>query len=95
MRIRTLTSYLFALVLLLVVRFNTAAQCAMCRATVENNVSNGELSIGAGLNTGILYLMLLPYIILGTIAYLWYRNSRKYTDQQEKIASVLLKTKGV
>jgi hypothetical protein len=33
------------------------AQCAMCRATVESNVSSGESSIGAGLNKGILFLL--------------------------------------
>ncbi|WP_157231541.1 hypothetical protein [Cecembia lonarensis] len=53
------------------------AQCAMCRATVENNVSNGETSIGAGLNTGILYLLTMPYLIAMVIGFLWYRNAKK------------------
>jgi hypothetical protein len=53
------------------------AQCAMCRASVENNVSNGETSIGAGLNNGILYLVVMPYLMAGIIGYLWYRSSKK------------------
>lgn len=52
------------------------AQCAMCRATVENNVSNGEIGIGAGLNFGILYLFAAPYIAIMVIGYFWYKNSK-------------------
>ncbi|MCM0059413.1 MAG: hypothetical protein NBV57_01020 [Algoriphagus sp.] len=57
--------------------FGAQAQCAMCRASVENNVSNGETSIGAGLNSGILYLVVMPYLMAGIIGYLWYRASKK------------------
>ena len=53
------------------------AQCAMCRATVENNFSQGELVVGSGLNMGILYLFLAPYLVIGVVAYFWYRNSKK------------------
>lgn len=52
------------------------AQCAMCRATIENNVSNGEIGIGAGLNFGILYLFVMPYLLIGLVGFLWYRNSK-------------------
>ena len=68
------------LVLLAASLFSTlaaAAQCAMCRASVENNVSNGDTSIGAGLNNGILYLVVMPYLMAGIIGYLWYRSSKK------------------
>ena len=54
------------------------AQCAMCRATVENNVSNGEAGIAASLNFGILYLFVFPYITIGVIGYLWYKHSSCY-----------------
>ncbi|WP_114783372.1 hypothetical protein [Botryobacter ruber] len=57
------------------------SQCAMCRATVESNVGTGskepESDVGAGLNKGILYLMAIPYILIGTVGFFWYRNSRK------------------
>ncbi|WP_044203506.1 hypothetical protein [Flammeovirga sp. OC4] len=53
------------------------AQCAMCRATVENNISDGSSAVGAGLNNGILYLMVMPYIIISSIVYLWYRKTQK------------------
>jgi len=53
------------------------AQCAMCRATVENNVSNGEAGIAGGLNVGILYLFATPYLVIAIIGYLWYRHSKR------------------
>lgn len=60
------------------------AQCAMCRATVENNVSNGDTTVGAGLNMGILYLFSAPYIALAAIGYVWYRHAKK---KKQMIAS--------
>ncbi|AWW33215.1 hypothetical protein DN752_16220 [Echinicola strongylocentroti] len=53
------------------------AQCAMCRASVENNVSNGDTTVGASLNLGILYLFAAPYLLAAIIGFLWYRNSKK------------------
>jgi hypothetical protein len=54
------------------------AQCAMCRTTIENNISQGESeSLGAGLNTGILLLLFAPYIIIGVIGVLWYNKSKE------------------
>ena len=52
------------------------AQCAMCRTTIENNVSAGDTALGSGLNLGILYLFVAPYLIIGTIAFFWYKKSR-------------------
>jgi hypothetical protein len=59
------------------IHVSTWAQCAMCRASVENNVSNGETSIGAGLNTGIIYLFAMPYILAAVIGFFWYRAAKK------------------
>lgn len=53
------------------------AQCAMCRATVENNVSNGDVGIASNLNTGILYLFFAPYLVIGVVGYFWYKSSKK------------------
>lgn len=55
----------------------TWAQCAMCRASVENNVANGETSIGAGLNTGIIYLFAMPYLLAAVIGFFWYRAAKR------------------
>ena len=56
--------------------FQAAAQCAMCRSTLENNFSNGDPGIAAGINTGILYLLALPYLVAMIIGYLWYKSTR-------------------
>ena len=65
-----------ALIALLICSSQAIAQCAMCRATLENNVSNGEAGIGAGINFGILYLFVMPYIAISLVAYFWYKNSK-------------------
>ena len=39
------------------------AQCSMCRIVAESS-QNGGSSIADGLNTGILYLMMFPYLLL-------------------------------
>ncbi len=51
-------------------------QCAMCRTTIENNYSNGNPGIAAGINTGILYLLSMPYLAIIVITYLWYKSSK-------------------
>ena len=66
--------------LLLWVSLDLMAQCAMCRATLENNVSNGQAGIAAGINFGILYLFIMPYLIVVVLGLLWYKKSR--SDQK-------------
>jgi hypothetical protein len=57
---------------------DASAQCAMCRSSVEANNSENKLArFGAGLNKGILYLMAIPYVLAGTVGFLWYRSNRK------------------
>ncbi len=58
------------------------AQCAMCRTQLENNISNGNPGIAAGINTGILYLLSMPYLIVLTLGFFWYKSSRKNVDTQ-------------
>ncbi len=46
-----------------------AQGCAMCKAVVESGdgggrIFGGEQNVGRGLNTGILYLMAVPYLLL-------------------------------
>lgn len=52
-------------------------QCAMCRATLENSLSNGSAGIAAGINFGILYLFFAPYLAIGAIAFFWFRAARR------------------
>ncbi|MEM6395639.1 MAG: hypothetical protein AAF741_04775 [Bacteroidota bacterium] len=66
------------LLILLISSPDLLAQCPMCRATAESNLQNGGTE-GKGLNNGILYLLCTPYVIIGTIYFIWRRN-RKNID---------------
>lgn len=78
--------------LLLCVGGDLLAQCPMCRATAETNLANGGTE-GKGLNRGILYMLGMPYIVIGAIAFLWWRNRNKDIDantlERESDPSVL------
>ena len=49
------------------------AQCAMCRAVLE---SEGSEAAAKGINDGIVYLMIFPYILIGGIGFFIYRALR-------------------
>lgn len=53
------------------------AQCATCKAAAATKDESGDLVVGAGLNTAILYLLALPFIIGGVMAWLWFRHKRQ------------------
>jgi len=50
-----------------------AAQCAMCRAVLE---SEGNATTAEGVNDGIVYLMAIPYILVGGLFYYIYRRMK-------------------
>ncbi|MEM1318863.1 MAG: hypothetical protein AAGG75_01335 [Bacteroidota bacterium] len=52
------------------------AQCPMCRISAESNLKAGG-SAGKGLNKGILYMLAMPYLLVGTIGVIWWRNRRR------------------
>lgn len=67
--------FLFLAVLIFLPEF-ADAQCPMCRMTAESNLANGG-NEGQGLNNGILYMLATPYLLIGIIGYVWWRNRRK------------------
>ncbi len=81
----------FLLVLLLTIGIipDLFAQCAMCRGTVESTISGGRSVVASQLNIGILYLLAAPYLIVSTIAFLWYRNSKLEHGKRIEIAGRL------
>lgn len=75
---RVFVKSLFLSLILLVFHLQTViAQCAMCRASIESNVSDGDTSVGAGLNMGILYLFVAPYLLMMVIGFFWYRSAKR------------------
>ncbi|AZJ34689.1 hypothetical protein [Tenacibaculum singaporense] len=59
--------------ILLVFSLNASAQCAMCKAVIEG----GNETIAEGVNNGITYLMVFPYILVGLLFYFIYRHKKK------------------
>ena len=66
---------------------DTWAQCAMCRGTVESSMGNGRNNVGVGLNTGIMFLFVMPYLLVAVIGYLWYRNSKRSQQERQLVTS--------
>ena len=63
--------YLF--VLLTFLSNEAVAQCAMCRAVLE---SNADQSVAEGINNGIVYLMAIPYLLIGVLLFFVVRKLR-------------------
>ncbi|MBZ0328442.1 MAG: hypothetical protein K8F54_12600 [Altibacter sp.] len=70
---------LFILLVLLWTALPAEAQCAMCRAVLESE-DGGQAA--KGINNGILYLMIFPYLLIGGIGYAIYRSRQKARNQE-------------
>ncbi len=57
---------------LIITPYQLRAQCAMCKAVVEN----GNQSMAEGINSGITYLMVFPYLLVGIIVFFMYRYKK-------------------
>ncbi len=64
------------LLLLVLIAVGLSAQCPMCRAAAETNLAQGGTE-GKGLNKGILYMLSLPYLLIATIGFLWWKNKKE------------------
>lgn len=64
------------LVLCSVFSIDANAQCAMCQATAESSRGAGS-SVADGINKGVMYLFFTPYLVIGTIGFIWWRARRK------------------
>ena len=62
---------LIILFLLLIISIPVDAQCAMCRAVLENEEGQGTAE---GINNGIVYLMAIPYILIAGIGFIIYKK---------------------
>jgi hypothetical protein len=60
--------------LLLALNTEVAAQCAMCKSTAISDHDSGSTN-AESLNTGILYLMTIPYLIIMVGGYFFFRKS--------------------
>lgn len=63
----------------LLLPFLAQAQCAMCRAALE---SSGDGSQAQAVNDGIVYLMVIPYILVGIVGYVVLKSRQKARKNQ-------------
>jgi len=66
--------------LLLLVSPAMQAQCAVCTKTA---LQLGEKP-AQGMNSGILYLMFMPFAIVGFIGYRWWKGNKKLEEEEQK-----------
>ena len=74
--------YILVLVAILLPDF-AIGQCSMCKAVVESDMEGGGTT-AAGLNSGILYLMMFPYLLIGTVAFFYYRYKKGLKSADQK-----------
>lgn len=74
--------YFFSILLILlfvtVFILPASAQCSVCSKTA---LQLGEKP-AQGLNTAILYLMVMPFAIVGFIGYRWWKGNKKFEEQE-------------
>lgn len=70
---------LFLAIVLIILPSLSQAQCAMCRAVLE---SSENQSMAQGINEGIVYLMIFPYLAIGGIGFFIYRSYKKNKSSQ-------------
>ncbi len=75
MKFKYLIVSVLILGLLVFISTDIVAQCPMCKMSAETNLRDGGTA-GKGLNKGILYMFAMPYLLVGTLGYLWWRNKR-------------------
>jgi len=63
---------------------NISAQCSMCRAVLESNADN---SAAEGINDGIVYLMIFPYLLMGGLGYYIYKTHQKQKKKSQNASS--------
>ncbi|MFA7444898.1 MAG: hypothetical protein WCY89_03055 [Flavobacteriaceae bacterium] len=73
-QIRKFTNLLLFSVFFLLFSVESKAQCAMCRAVLESE--EGGVKAEA-INDGIVYLMAIPYILVGIVGYAIYKIKTK------------------
>ena len=70
---------IIAIMVLMLIPEMSDAQCAMCRAVLESE--EGQ-ETAKGVNNGIIYLMAVPYLLVGGLGYFIYRSFKKRATQE-------------
>lgn len=70
---KKISTVIFFFLLMGVFTFTVNAQCSICTKTAQQ-LGEGPAQ---GLNSGILYLMFTPFILVGIIGYRWWKNNKE------------------
>ncbi len=74
--------YLFNILMILsFVLFFSATATAQCAVCTKTALQLGEKP-AQGLNTAILYLMMMPFAIVGFIGYRWWKGNKKHEEDE-------------
>lgn len=69
---------LLSLNMLFLFQNSASAQCSLCTKTAQQMGEKPAL----GLNSGILYLMVMPFAIVGFIGFRWWKNNKALEEQE-------------
>lgn len=58
-----------------------AQGCSMCKAVVESNIQGGGEE-ASGLNGGILYILIFPYILFTLFVMYWRKHQKELKEDQ-------------
>ncbi len=78
---RKLLLFVVLFALLSIVSTELSAQCAMCKAAAEEGAKDGNYQ-SATLNTGIIYLLVMPYLAFCVVGWLWYKNYKRRKKEE-------------
>lgn len=75
-----LQKLLLSLAFIFLFSLSADAQCAMCKAVADSGTKAGS-TMATGLNGGILYLMIFPYLILTGLGIAFYRHKKAQSTE--------------
>lgn len=59
------------------------AQCSICTKTA---MQLGDKP-ATGMNSGVIYLMLAPFAVVGYIGFRWWKNEKEFEDENANLIS--------
>lgn len=74
--------FIVVIILFSILSFESFSQgCSMCKAVVESNIEGGGEE-ASGLNAGILYILLFPYILFTIFIWYWRKHQKEIKNDQ-------------